>query len=75
MLQVHLLKLCLTRTHGVRKKPAGSVPGTASQPAWLEAVSVNLTTLVLASPRSRVILGLLDILVDIGVHAEKEVIQ
>lgn len=31
--------------------------------------------LVLKSPRSRVILGPLDILVDIGVPAEKEVIQ
>jgi len=31
--------------------------------------------LVLTSPRSRVILELLDILVDIGVPAEKEVIQ
>jgi hypothetical protein len=31
--------------------------------------------LVLTSPRSRVILGLFDILVDIGVSAEKEVIQ
>jgi hypothetical protein len=36
---------------------------------------VDVTTLVLASPRSRVILGLLDIVVDIGVPAEKEVIQ
>jgi hypothetical protein len=32
-------------------------------------------TLVLESPRSRAILGSLDILVDIGVPAEKEVIQ
>jgi hypothetical protein len=32
-------------------------------------------TLVLTSPRSRAILGALDILVDIGVPAEKEVIQ
>jgi len=32
-------------------------------------------TLVLTSPRSRAILGSLDILVDIGVPAEKEVIQ
>jgi len=31
--------------------------------------------LVLTSPRSRVILELLDILVDIGVPSEKEVIQ
>jgi hypothetical protein len=31
--------------------------------------------LVLTSSRSRVILGLLDIVVDIGVPAEKEVIQ
>jgi len=31
--------------------------------------------LVLTSPRPRVILRLLDILVDIGVPAEKEVIQ
>jgi hypothetical protein len=32
-------------------------------------------SLILASPRSRAILGPLDILVDIGVPAEKEVIQ
>jgi hypothetical protein len=32
-------------------------------------------TLVLTSPRTRGILGALDILVDIGVFAEKEVIQ
>ena len=32
-------------------------------------------TLLLTSPRSRAILGSLDILVDIGVPAEKEVIQ
>jgi hypothetical protein len=32
-------------------------------------------TLDLTSPRSRGILGALDILVDIGVFAEKEVIQ
>jgi hypothetical protein len=32
-------------------------------------------TLVLTSPLSRAILGSLDILVDIGVPAEKEVIQ
>jgi hypothetical protein len=31
--------------------------------------------LLVTSPRSRVILGLLDIVVDIGVPAEKEVIQ
>jgi hypothetical protein len=31
--------------------------------------------LALTSPRSRAILGLLDFLVDIGVPAEKEVIQ
>ena len=31
--------------------------------------------LVLTSPRCRAIIGLLDILVDIGVPAEKEVIQ
>ena len=35
----------------------------------------QLPTLVLTSFRSRVILGLFDILVDIGVPAEKEVIQ
>jgi hypothetical protein len=33
------------------------------------------TALVLTSPQSRAILGTLDILVDIGVLAEKEVIQ
>ncbi len=33
------------------------------------------TRLVLTSPRTRVILGPLDTLVDIGVFAEKEVIQ
>ena len=32
-------------------------------------------TLLLTSPRSRAILGALDILVDIGALAEKEVIQ
>jgi hypothetical protein len=32
-------------------------------------------TLALTTPRSRDILGALDILVDIGVFAEKEVIQ
>ena len=32
-------------------------------------------TLILKSPQSRAILGSLDILVDIGVPAEKEVIQ
>jgi hypothetical protein len=35
----------------------------------------NKETLVLKSPRSRDILGAFDILVDIGVLAEKEVIQ
>ena len=42
----HLLKLCLTRTHLVRKKPAGSVPGTALEPAWLETVSVEVTVAI-----------------------------
>ena len=36
---------------------------------------VKSNALVLTSPRSGDILGLLDILVDIGVSAEKEVIQ
>jgi hypothetical protein len=31
--RVHLLKLCLTRTHLVRKKPAGPIPGLISEAA------------------------------------------
>jgi hypothetical protein len=38
-------------------------------------VREQLPTLLLKSPRFRVILGLFDIRVDIGVPAEKEVIQ
>jgi hypothetical protein len=42
------LKLCLTRTHPVRKKPTGSVSGPASQAARLEAFSVEVTMAISA---------------------------
>ena len=50
-------------------------PLTAESGRWPTAYPLMAKeTLVLTSPRSRAILGLLDTLVDIGVPAEKEVI-
>ena len=48
--------------------------GTADKSLWRDEPKVN-GTVVLTSLRTRGILGGLDILVDIGVFAEKEVIQ
>jgi len=47
-------------------------PGSRDKPGDLPSPK---ETLLLTSPRSRAILGPLDTLVDIGVLAEKEVIQ
>ena len=44
----HLLKLCLTGTHPAPKKPAGPVPGPASQAAQLEPFSVDVTVAISA---------------------------
>jgi hypothetical protein len=58
------------------KKPAPEIPGHARKMNQL--TQSRLTSLSLAdgwATRSRAILGSLDILVDIGVPAEKEVIQ
>jgi hypothetical protein len=60
--------------------PFGStIPDTEDTPwapaqAWLAQKEKVKERLVLTSLRSRVILGSLDVLVDIGVPAEKEVI-
>ena len=51
------------RQHAKRRNQDGKKPNKVKE------------TLVLSSPRSGVIIGSLDILVDIGVPAEKEVIQ
>jgi hypothetical protein len=54
--------LCLSRSSSIHR--LGAVPNSKVK-----------ELLVLTSPLSRVILGPFDILVDIGVPAEKEVIQ
>jgi hypothetical protein len=48
---------------------------TVGIPARMRSNSKVKDLLVLTSPRCQAIIGLLDILVDIGVLAEKEVIQ
>ena len=48
---------------------------TVGIPARMRSNSKVKDLLVLTSPRCQAIIGLLDILVDIGVPAEKEVIQ
>jgi hypothetical protein len=62
--------------HSLGGQFPGSRPPEGGQTSQYKRVyREQLPTLVLTSPRSRDILGLFDILVDIGVPAEKEVIQ
>ena len=47
------MKLCLTKTHLVRKKPAGSIPGPDSQAARPQAFSVE-ATLTISAQRGQI---------------------